>query len=122
MADLSTKKVLVVEDDPFLSQLLVNRLKRLGVGVTRAADGQEGLEMFRSAGPDLVLLDLILPRKSGFEVLETVRSDPSLQAIPVIVVSNLGQESDMARGKELGAVEYFVKAKTLMFEFNEGFT
>ncbi len=106
------KKVLVIEDDIFLSQLLTNRLQKAGVSVIRAADGEEGLQMLRANLPNLVLLDLILPKKSGFEVLEEMRADPTLQGVPVIIVSNLGQESDISKGKKLGAVEYFVKAKT----------
>lgn len=106
------KKVLVIEDDAFLSQLLANRLKKAGMNVLRAADGEEGLKVLRANLPHLVLLDLILPQKSGFEVLEEMRADPSIQGIPVIIISNLGQESDISKGKELGAVEYFVKAKT----------
>ena len=112
MADVSGKKVLVVEDDVFLAQLLTNRIAKVGAVVLRAVDGEEGIKMIKESRPDLVLLDLILPKKSGFELLEDMRSDPSTQGIPVIIVSNLGQESDVVRGKELGAVEYFVKAKT----------
>jgi len=112
MTDLSKKKVLVIEDDVFLAQLLTNRLEKLGVVVSRAADGEEGLKMIRDIVPDLALLDLILPKKSGFEVLEAVRADPATQNIPIIIVSNLGQEEDIAHGKQLGVVEYFIKAKT----------
>ena len=112
MADLNEKKVLVVEDDIFLSQLLTNRLTKAGVNVIRAADGEEGLAKLRADKPDLMLLDLILPKKSGFELLEEMRSDPALSGTPVIIVSNLGQESDIKKGRELGAVEYFIKAKT----------
>ena len=112
MADANGKKVLVVEDDVFLAQLLTNRISKAGVNVMRAADGEEGLEMLRANRPNLMLLDLILPKKSGFELLEEMRADPSISNTPVIIVSNLGQESDVKRGRELGAVEYFVKAKT----------
>ncbi len=112
MADISSKKVLVVEDDVFLAQLLTNRIAKVGAQVLRAADGEEGVKIIKQSRPDLVLLDLILPKKSGFELLEDMRSDPSTQGTPVIIVSNLGQESDVVRGKELGAVEYFIKAKT----------
>ena len=112
MADVSGKKVLVIEDDVFLAQLLTNRIAKVGAVVLRAVDGEEGIKMIKQSRPDLVLLDLILPKKSGFELLEDMRSDPSTQGTPVIIVSNLGQESDVARGRELGAVEYFVKAKT----------
>jgi DNA-binding response OmpR family regulator len=106
------KKVLVIEDDVFLSQLLLNRLQKLGVDVIRAMDGDDGLKSIKNDQPNLVLLDLILPRKSGFEILEIIRSDPLIQNVPIIIISNLGQDSDISKGKELGAIEYFVKAKT----------
>lgn len=106
------KKLLLVEDDPFLSSLLKARLAKEGFVVAYAADGEEALGLLRKEKPDLVLLDLILPKKSGFEVLEIIRDDPRLVKLPVMIVSNLGQESDIARGKELGAVAYFIKAKT----------
>ncbi len=109
---IDIKKVLVIEDDPFLSRLLINRLKKAGVGVLHALDGEQGLGMLREDKPNLVLLDLILPKKSGFEVLEEIRTDPSIQDVPIIIISNLGQDGDVKRGKELGAVEYFIKAKT----------
>ena len=64
--------------------------------------------LFRS---DVILLDLILPKKNGFEVLETIRQDPTLEKLPVIIISNLGQPSDIDRGKSLGVIDYFVKAK-----------
>jgi len=61
--------------------------------------------------PDLVLLDLILPKKNGFEVLENIRQDPLLEKLPIIIISNLGQPSDIDRGKALGIIDYFVKAR-----------
>lgn len=106
------KTVLVVEDDVFLSQLLRNRLSKEGINVIGARDGEEALKILRSEKPDLILLDLILPKKSGFEVLEEIQSDPLLERAPTIIISNLGQDSDVARGKTLGAIEYFVKAQT----------
>ena len=112
MVDITGKNILVVEDDMFLAQLLTNRIAKAGVKVLRASDGDDGLKMLREEKPDLVLLDLILPKKSGFELLEEMRADPALQGTPVIIISNLGQESDITKGKELGAIEYFVKAKT----------
>src|SRR3989338_11338570 len=112
MSAITGENILVIEYDMFLAQLLTNRIAKVGVKVLRASDGDDGLKMLKTEKPDLVLLDLILPKKSGFELLEDMRSDPSTQGTPVIIVSNLGQESDVARGRELGAVEYFVKAKT----------
>jgi len=108
----SSKTVLLVEDDRFLSSLLKNRLTKEGVNVLYAEDGEVALQILRDQRVDLVLLDIILPKKSGFEVLEEIQQNPLLKNGPVIIISNLGQEGDMARGKELGAIEYFVKAQT----------
>lgn len=106
------KVLLLVEDDPFLSSLLRTRLSNEGFGVIYAADGEEAIEALKKEKPDLMLLDLILPKKSGFEVMEAMRSDPHVHKTPIIIISNLGQDTDIARGKELGAVDYFIKAKT----------
>ncbi len=108
------KKVLVVEDETFLSQLLKNRLTKEGINVITARDGEEAINILKTEKPDLILLDLILPKKSGFEVLEQIQSDPLLKSAPVVITSNLGQDSDVARGKSLGAVAYFIKAQTSM--------
>jgi len=80
--------------------------------VVYAADGEAALNALKLQKVDLVLLDVILPKKNGFEVLEEIQNDPSLRESPVIIISNLGQESDMARGKDLGAIEYYIKAQT----------
>ncbi|MCL5012270.1 MAG: response regulator [Patescibacteria group bacterium] len=110
---MNEKKVLLIEDDPFLSSLLKNRLAREGLVVLHAKDGEEGINLLKTnTNIQLVLLDLILPKKSGFEVLQTIRQDPQMQNAPVIIISNLGQPEDVQRGQELGAVEYFIKAKT----------
>jgi DNA-binding response OmpR family regulator len=109
---MDQKHVLLVEDDPFLSSLLKNRLLKEGIEVNHAKDGQEALDMLKEYKPDLILLDLILPKKSGFEVMEGIRQDPQLSSAPVIIISNLGQPEDIQRGQELGAIEYFIKAKT----------
>ena len=108
-----SKSVLVVEDDVFLSGLLVSRLEQAGLSVQKAMTGEEALKILRSGTiPSLILLDIILPEKSGFEVLEEIQADPNLQKAPVIITSNLGQESDIQKGKELGVEHYFVKAQT----------
>lgn len=104
-------KVLIVEDDPFLSSLLKTRLSKEGFETFRAADGEQALQMLKEQKPNLLLLDLILPKKSGFEVLEAVRADAETKALPVIIISNLGQDDDIRRGKELGAIDYIVKAR-----------
>ena len=110
----SPHKILLVEDDPFLSSIMKNRLQKDGFEVNVAKDGDEALASIRLAKPDLVLLDLILPKKSGFELMEEIRNDPKTQAkeLPIIIISNLGQPEDVSRGHDLGAAKYFVKAKT----------
>lgn len=107
------KTILLAEDDRFLSTLLKNRLEKEGMTVLCAADGEEAVNMLRSGTkPDLTLLDIILPKKNGFEVLEEIQQNPSINNIPVIIISNLGQDTDIAKGKGLGAIEYYVKAQT----------
>jgi CheY-like chemotaxis protein len=105
--------ILLIEDDPFLSSVLRLKLEKESFKVVRAADGDEALDFLTEQGvkPDLILLDLILPKKNGFEVLETIRQDPLLEKLPVIIISNLGQPSDIERGKALGIIDYFVKAR-----------
>jgi len=105
--------VLLIEDDPFLSSVLRMKLEKESFKVIRASDGDEALNFLTEQGikPDLILLDLILPKKNGFEVLETIRQDPLLEKLPVIIISNLGQPSDIERGKALGVIDYFIKAR-----------
>ena len=105
--------ILLIEDDPFLSSVLRMKLEKELFKVIRAADGDEALNFLTEQGvkPDLILLDLILPKKNGFEVLETIRQDPLLEKLPVIIISNLGQPSDIERGKALGVIDYFIKAR-----------
>ena len=105
-------KVLLVEDDKFLSSILKTKLEQAGLEINLALDGEQALEALKTYQPNLILLDLILPKKSGFEVLESLSQDPQLEQIPVIILSNLGQEKDIERTKQLGAIEYYIKAKT----------
>ncbi|PIT92617.1 MAG: response regulator [Candidatus Harrisonbacteria bacterium CG10_big_fil_rev_8_21_14_0_10_42_17] len=104
--------ILLVEDDRFLSSLLKNRLQKDAFEVETAMSGTEALEKLKTLRPDIVLLDIILPGKSGFEILEEIKSDPQIQNTPVIIISNLGQEGDVERMMKMGAKDYFVKART----------
>jgi len=104
-------KILLIEDDKFLRTVLEKKLSAEGFEVVSAVDGDEALEKVISDKPDLILLDIILPKKSGFLVLENIKKDPELRKLPVIIISNLGQEEDVQKGLSLGAIEYFVKAK-----------
>jgi len=103
-------KVLIVEDDKFLRDLIVQKLKREGFAIFEAVDGEEGLKITKEKHPDIILLDLILPGQDGFEVLRRIKSDTSIAQIPVIVLSNLGQKEDMDRAMSGGAEDFMVKA------------
>lgn len=108
--DKPPKRILVAEDDRFLRKAAEVTLRRHGFTVLTASDGEAALQIARAETPDLVLLDLIMPRLQGFEVLRTLKQDPATEAIPVIVLSNLGQPSDVQQAMEEGAAAYFVKA------------
>jgi len=103
-------RVLLAEDDRFLRKAAETALKRHGFTVLPAVDGEEALRMARADTPDVILLDLIMPKLQGFEVLRALKADPATAKIPVIILSNLGQESDVNQAMEAGAVGYFVKA------------
>lgn len=104
------KKILIIEDDKFLRTLASGKLKREGFEVFEAVDGKEGMNSAKTNTPDLILLDIILPEIDGFEILRRLKTDEKLREIPVILLSNLGQESDIRRGLSLGAEDYIVKA------------
>ena len=108
---MNKHKILLVEDELFLSSLLQMKLEQEGFQIERAKDGEEAIQILETFMPDLVLLDLILPKKNGFEVLESMKQNPRFANIPVIIISMLGQDSDIARGKSLGVIDYIVKAR-----------
>lgn len=102
-------RVLIVEDEPSILLSLEFLLRREGYETTTAADGEEGLALVRQVRPDAVLLDIMLPRRNGYEVCQAIKADPELRAIPVIMVSAKGQEVEVQRGLELGAAAYVTK-------------
>jgi DNA-binding response OmpR family regulator len=104
------RRVLLAEDDRFLRRAAEARLRRHGLEVLTAVDGEEALRIARAERLDLVLLDVVMPKLEGFEVLKLLKEDEATASIPVIVLSNLGQERDVAQAKALGAVEFLVKA------------
>lgn len=116
------KRILLAEDDEFLSSLLKNRLQREGLAVDSAKTGDQAISFLKTTKPDLMLLDIILPGKLGFEILEEIKKDPKLAKPPFMVMSNLGQEDDIKRAKELGAIEYFVKSRILIDDLVKSIT
>jgi len=110
--DAKKAKVLIAEDDKFLSKVLSDKFTRKNYTAVVASDGIEAVNKIKSEMPDIVLLDLIMPNKNGFEILEEVKTDAKYKNIPVIILSNLGQKKDVERGKKLGIVDYLVKSNT----------
>lgn len=109
-------KILVIDDDVFFTKIISRHVKQAGYEVLVAYDGEEAFNLIQNERPDLVLLDLMLPKMAGFAILEKMKAGVSngsadLSKIPVIIVSNLAQDSDVAKGMELGAKEYLVKSE-----------
>jgi DNA-binding response OmpR family regulator len=102
---------MIVEDDRFLSFLMKARLEKEGFTVTQVFDGEEAMNALRQEAPSLVILDLIMPKVTGFEVLKMISTSPTLASVPVVIVSNLAQDSDIEKARALGAKEYFIKVK-----------
>lgn len=103
-------KILTVEDDLFLKELLAGKLTDDEFDVSYASNGEEALALAVSVVPDIILLDILLPGMSGYEVLEKLKADEKTSRIPVLILSNFGQPEDIERGKSLGAVDFLVKA------------
>ncbi len=117
--DKSHIKIIVVEDDSFLSGLSVSRLQKEGYTVLSAVDGEQALKMVEENKPDLMLLDIIMPGINGFEVLRSLRANPEYKDMAIIIFSNLGQDHEIEEGKKLGADDFLIKAKFTLKEVVE---
>ena len=107
-------KVLVVEDDRFLISAYRAKLTKSGFEVQMASDGEEALVLLRDFLPDVILLDLVMPRKDGFATLAEIKQQSNLKNIPVIVASNLGQKEDIDKAMGLGAADFIIKSDLSM--------
>lgn len=103
------KKVLIVEDDPHISRVYEIQLMKEGLLTVIAHNGEDALKLAEDENPDLVVLDLMIPKKDGFWVLEEIRKEPKFSKIPILIISNLGQNDDKKRALDLGATEYLIK-------------
>lgn len=110
MNDSTIKTILIIEDEQLYSKVLKNKLQNEGFNVITASDGEEGMTAARAHIPDIILMDLIMPIKDGFQTLQELKGDEKLKDIKVIISSNLGQEEDVKKVMALGAVDYLVKA------------
>ena len=111
--------ICIVEDGDFLRSLAVTKLEKEGFTVFTAANGEDGLKIVQEKIPHLLILDLMLPLKSGFDILETLKKDTATKNIKVIVFSNLGEESDIKKCLALGASDYLIKANFTLDELVE---
>ena len=105
------EKILLIEDEELIIRLLSKKLAAIGYDVSLAMDGREGLEKIKQIVPDLVLLDIVMPRMGGFEVMAEMKKDEKIAGIPVIIISNSGQPLELERAKDLGAVDWLVKTE-----------
>ncbi|MFA6525259.1 MAG: response regulator [Patescibacteria group bacterium] len=108
---MSTKqKILLIEDDKMLLEMYTAKFTREGFEIATAENGSDGLKVARDMKPDMILLDIIMPKLDGFATLKEIRKDENIKNVPVILLTNLGQDQDIQKGKDLGADDYFVKA------------
>ena len=104
-------KILVAEDDKFLANAYRVKFNKAGYEIKIVSDGQDAIDSLEAFTPDIILLDLIMPIKDGFSVLEELKKNDKWKNIPVIVASNLGQKEDIDRGMALGATDYIIKSQ-----------
>lgn len=104
------KKILVVEDDEFLANAYRVKLTKTGFDVRIVADGEAALSSLEEFAPHLMLLDLVIPKKDGFAVLEEIRASKKWHSLPVLIASNLGQKEDIERGMSMGANDFVIKS------------
>lgn len=104
------KKILIAEDDKFLANAYRFKLDKAGFEVKIVSDGEECLETLKTFVPDILILDLVMPKKDGFSTLADMKADEKLKNIPVLIASNLEQEEDINRGMKMGANGYIIKS------------
>ena len=113
---LKGKKIMWVEDDKFLNDIISRKLSGTGCELMHVGSGEEAFAKIEEAIPDIILLDILLPGMDGYEILKKLKENPKSASVPVIILSNLGQKSDVERGKELGADKFLIKATVSLDE------
>jgi len=112
-------KILICEDDEILSKVLKEELEESGFDVKHVIDGEAGVQEAQSFKPDLILCDVLMPKKTGFEALEELKASPITKDIPVIMLTMLGSDDDIKKGLKLGANDYIVKSQHAVGEIVE---
>lgn len=116
MNNANSHTILLAEDDQFLQRMYSAKLTKEGFRVVVASDGEKALAIMAENPPALVLLDVLMPKKDGFAVLEAMRANPKLKDIPAILLTNLGEAEDIKRARRLGVSDYLIKAHFLPSE------
>ncbi len=116
---MNTTRILLVEDDKFLRRACEIGLKKRGFAVLTANDGEEGLQLARAETPDLILLDMLMPKLNGMETLAALKKDAQTSGIPVVILSNTSIDSDLQQARSLGAIGYLVKASLSLQELGD---
>jgi CheY-like chemotaxis protein len=111
-----TKTILLAEDDRFLRRACETKLKQCGFDVRVAVDGDEALSLAREHAPDLLLLDLLMPKRDGLSVLKALKADTATSAIPIVIISNSSKDLEMQNASDLGAVDYWIKSNLSLQE------
>ncbi|MEO5927914.1 MAG: response regulator transcription factor [Patescibacteria group bacterium] len=113
---MAKQHILLIEDDGFLASIYAQKLELEGFDVSLATNGEDGLRLAMKDIPDMILLDLVMPKLNGFEVLERLKQDDATKTVPVLILTNLGQREDVERCMQLGAAGYVIKAHSLPHE------
>ena len=114
------KVILLVDDDPLIIRMYQRKLMNDGHQVNIAANGEEALTQVRRQKPDLILLDVMMPKMNGVETLKALKSDQRTKSIPVVILTNLGdREDDVEKAKRLGALDYVVKSEISLKQLSE---
>jgi two-component system phosphate regulon response regulator PhoB len=103
-------KVLIIEDEDILAKVLAEKMEKSGFEVAIAEDGEKALDLIKSFKPDIIMLDLMLPKLDGFEVLKQIKADDATKRIPIVAISNLSEDSNIEKALKLGVENYFVKS------------
>ncbi len=117
--DSKNIKILLIEDDPFLLSMYSTKFTMEKFQVVSAEDGEKGLKTAKEVNPSIILLDILMPKMNGFEVLEELKKDKSTASIPVILLTNLNQKDEIERGMSMGADDYLIKAHFMPSEVVE---
>jgi CheY-like chemotaxis protein len=111
-----TKSILLAEDDRFLRRAVETKLKQCGFDVRVATDGEEALALARQQPPDLMLLDLLMPKRDGLSVLQVLKAEDATRGIPIVIISNSSKDLEMQNASDLGALDYWIKSNLSLQE------